>query len=70
VEFVLKEEFLELYCASGEGISRELFDETQVALPCACGEIGCSGWAAVSNNPLSIRAHMKLYAPKESTREP
>jgi hypothetical protein len=34
-----------------------------LALPCACGEDVCQGWAKVSNTAEDIEDHMRLYAP-------
>ena len=55
-----KEEFEKGYIEKS-GITAQEYNETQVTLPCICGQEGCSGWAAVSNNPHSIKAHKDLY---------
>lgn len=34
-----------------------------VALPCACGDEKCDGWAKVSKNDEDIATHSDLYAP-------
>ena len=64
LEWVLKqnskEEFEKRYCERSE-ISIEDYHEYEVTLPCDCGEDGCEGWAAVSDNPISIKAHKDLY---------
>lgn len=58
------EEFMRRY-AEGSGLSvDECFQAGgQVALRCACGDPECLGWAAVSDNRLSIKAHNDLHAP-------
>lgn len=61
-----KDEFIAGYCERSK-ISWEKLSQHRVALPCACGEDGCDGWAMVTNDPLSIETHNKLYAP---TQEP
>lgn len=32
-----------------------------IALPCACGDEECQGWAKVRNDPESIACHEELY---------
>lgn len=60
-----KEEFMTRYASrSGLAVEECFGPGAQVSLPCACGDSLCEGWAAVSDNPLSIKAHMDLYAPK------
>lgn len=34
----------------------------RLALPCACGEDICEGWAMVSDVPEDVKTHMELYA--------
>lgn len=59
------EEFEREY-AERSGIPIEELRETEVVLPCACGEPRlCRGWAVVSKDPASIKAHMRFYAPKD-----
>jgi hypothetical protein len=36
-----------------------------VALPCACGEGNCQGWAMVPED--TVEHHMRFYAPREGT---
>lgn len=56
-----KEEFEKAYIEAS-GMSEELYHETQVTLPCTrCDDDECNGWAAVSNSPLTIKAHNALY---------
>lgn len=55
-----KEEFKENYCTQSS-IPLADFDKDMVVLPCHCGDELCNGWAAVSNNALSIKAHNDLY---------
>lgn len=55
-----KEEFEKEYCEMSH-ITLEEYNKTQVTLSCNCSNNGCKGWAAVSNNPLSIKAHKDLY---------
>lgn len=49
--------------ATADGYS---FGETfsYVALPCACGEDECHGWAMVSDCPDDIEEHLRMYGPK------
>lgn len=54
-----KEEFLKGYCERS-GISWAELSQSQVVLPCQCGADCCAGWAMVSNNELSIKAHNDL----------
>jgi hypothetical protein len=58
-----KEDFEKGYCERA-GISVSDYQDKYelVTLPCKCGEIGCEGWAAVSNSPLSIENHKRLYS--------
>lgn len=37
-----------------------------LALPCACGDDMCEGWAKVRDDPEEIATHMRLYAPLEA----
>jgi hypothetical protein len=39
-----------------------------VALPCACHEPECCGWAMVENESEAIRRHNELYGPSEDSR--
>lgn len=59
-----KAQFIDRYVAASD-ISREEFDEWFVALPCACGDETCEGWAAVSNDPFHIKMHAQMYMPAE-----
>jgi hypothetical protein len=54
-----KVEFEKGYCERS-GISLEEYEEDNVTLSCNCGHESCEGWAAVSNRPLSIKAHKDL----------
>lgn len=60
-----KKDFIKGYCEQSK-ITRELFNAYLVALPCACGDKTCQGWAAVVNKPDSIRWHQEFDAPKEN----
>lgn len=60
------DEFIAEYCKRSD-ISVELFKSRYVALPCACGEALCQGWAKVRNLPEDIDMHNELYAPKDRT---
>lgn len=64
-----KEEFISEYCEKSD-MRKVDFDSLLVALPCACGIPDCKGWAAVSNNNLSITAHNELYGPEEKNISP
>jgi hypothetical protein len=56
-----KQEFIDNYCNSNDGKSA-FNNKLIVCLPCSCGQGNCKGWAMVSNNELSIKAHNKLYS--------
>lgn len=58
-----KEEFEEYYIENSK-ITPEIFSRYFVTLPCACDYEGCRGWAAVRNDPMLIKDHNELYAPK------
>lgn len=61
-----RDEFIRNYCER-TGVTWEWLsgpEGNQVALRCACGEVGCLGWAMVTNEPLSLKAHTDLYAPR------
>jgi len=38
-------------------------DREYVALPCACGDEMCDGWAKVANDPEDIALHNRLHHP-------
>lgn len=58
-----KEEFEIGYCEGSEITIEEYHNEyNQITLPCNCGEEGCQGWAAVTNIPLAVKAHVELYS--------
>lgn len=59
-----KEEFIKHYCERS-GVTWEWLKQYKDALPCACGDEICDGWAMVSKDDDAIRAHMELYAPNE-----
>lgn len=62
-------EFIKRY-AERSGVSSEWAvlgfieagNRIKIALPCACGDDGCEGWAMVS--PDSVLSHLELYAPE------
>lgn len=55
-----KDEFEQGYIQRS-GITKEEYDKHQVTMSCNCDYERCEGWAAVSNNPLAIEAHKRLY---------
>ena len=55
-----KEEFEANYI-NLSGITQEFYDNNFVTMPCNCGDDACEGFACVSNNELSIKAHLDLY---------
>jgi hypothetical protein len=63
-----KEDFIAGYCERSH-MTWEALQPFQVALPCACADESCCGWAMVSNNPLSVQTHMQLYAPPSHLKE-
>lgn len=58
-------EFVRGYCERS-GITEREFYATQIPMP---DQTSPSGWAAVSNNPLSVKAHVDLYSGKPSAPE-
>jgi hypothetical protein len=52
-----KEEFIIGYCERSH-MPRADFDVMLVALPCSCGVPECNGWAAIGNDPWTIKTHM------------
>ncbi len=56
-----KDEFIEAYCKRS-GVTWEQLSKKQEALPCACGDESCVGWAMVSLD--LVDDHMRLYAPE------
>ena len=54
------EQFVKGYCERS-GISLSEFYEAMVPMP---DPGSSSGWAAVSNNPLCVKAHVELYSPR------
>jgi len=63
-----KEEFIERY-GKYSNISRDLLLKRCVIMECNCNSSTCMGWAVVSNNPLSIKAHKDLYSNQKPTNE-
>lgn len=45
---------------SGLSVDEVFNQQGQIALRCVCQEDGCEGWAAVSNNAVSIWAHNRF----------
>jgi len=69
-----KDEFIDHYLKNvSPGFGRPRFSRTangietagdrRVAMPCACGETGCDGWAMVPDDPEQIEMHNRLYGP-------
>ncbi len=54
-------EFVKGYCKKS-GITEREFYATQIPMP---DQTSPSGWAAVSNNPMSIKAHVDLYSSQQ-----
>lgn len=57
------EYFTKIYCEKSNVAIKD-FNKTQIVLKCNCNEPDCKGFAAVSNNPLSIKTHNILYGSK------
>jgi hypothetical protein len=51
-----RDQFIAAYCERS-GVMWNHLSQFMVALPCACGELGCNGWAMVLNDPLAIELH-------------
>ncbi len=65
---ITKEEFKKGYCDRSK-ITLEKYDKHFVALPCGCDCDGCEGWATISNDPQSIKGHMRFNAPVEEVKD-
>ncbi|MFP2504583.1 hypothetical protein [Buttiauxella gaviniae] len=64
---ITAKEFVKKYCESAGWTEKEFY-ASQVPMP---DDSSPSGWSAISNNPLSIKAHVDLYCgsiPNASTR--
>ena len=59
-----KEEFEQVYCEN-KGISLEEYRKYHVTMPCACDYEGCTGWAAILNDPYLIADQKEFYSPTE-----
>jgi hypothetical protein len=64
-----RDEFIDYWLANSDGLGESrLADGVLVsgrpwrALPCACPEPGCRGWAMVPDD--LVEHHMRFYAPK------
>lgn len=55
-----KEEF-EIQYSNNSDITLREYHELFITLPCHCDCEYCQGWAAVSNNELSVKCHNDLY---------
>lgn len=53
-----EDEFIASYCKRS-GVTWEWLSLRRAALPCACGNEGCEGWAMIPNDPESIEWHSK-----------
>ena len=60
-----KDDFIGGYCERSRLPWAEISNYL-TALPCACGDESCDGWAMVSKNEHSISTHMYLYAPDDA----
>lgn len=58
-----KDEFETGY-ASRAGESVATLRESNIVLPCVCGDELCNGWAMVSRHPLVVRLHLENDAPE------
>lgn len=63
---ITKEEFENRYIEESE-ISQEFYNDEFITLPCTCDGEDCEGWAAISNNPLSLKGHNYLYNHEHET---
>ena len=63
------DKFIDGYC-SRSGVSWAWLsgpEGMRVALPCACGDDECEGWAMVRNDPHDIEIHVTIYGPENET---
>src|SRR5690554_5487013 len=68
-----REEFIDRYIANSDGrlspsMRREWGvqiedDIIRIALPCACGEASCQGWAMIQGHPDTLALHFRLNYP-------
>lgn len=61
-----RDDFLKQYTARS-GWSEDSLLKHFEPLECQCGDKTCEGWAMVSKDPWSVKAHNELYAPKDKT---
>jgi hypothetical protein len=66
VRLMTKEEFIEAYCARSK-VTWQWLSQYMVALPCACDDAACQGWAMVS--PEGADSQIALYGPEGPERE-
>lgn len=59
-EFLSKYKFIKDYCERSN-MTIDKFNERLVALKCNCEDSRCCGWAAISNDPLTIKAHNDCF---------
>ena len=57
-----KSDFTSGYCTRSK-ITKDDFYKWMVALPCACGENNCEGWAAIRLDSVMIEDHLTFCAP-------
>ena len=55
-----KDEFIQEDCQRS-GIEWEQLSKRQEVRPCNCGDELCQGWAMVSKDPMTLKAHKALY---------
>lgn len=58
-------DFVQMYCKDG-GITEAEFYQSQIPMP---DNTSPHGWAAVSNSPLAIKAHVDLFTDNSETEK-
>lgn len=75
LEKMTKDEFIDVYLSRSEltlyrtSDGFEIDGLRSVALPCACGEDSCEGWAMIPDNSWNIRNHLFFRGPDEGRPE-
>lgn len=63
VENETREQFMERYQRNSK--LPGIFEKYRIALPCDCEDGGGpTHWAAISRDPLTVKDHLKMYAPE------
>lgn len=61
MDTMTKDQFIAGYCERSK-VTPEWLAQHYVAMPCACGDETCAGWAMVHNTPEMVALHLEEYA--------